>query len=67
MKGNDMEEDVELQLAELARRLAVVERDLAVIKSNYATKADVVELKYSVIIWVISAVILAQVFAAVLK
>jgi ABC-type metal ion transport system substrate-binding protein len=67
MKGNDMEEDVELQLAELARRLAVVERDLAVIKSNYATKADVAELKYSVIIWVISAVILTQVFAAVLK
>ena len=48
-------------------RLASLERDVAVIKSNYSTKADVSEAKNSVIMWVVSAILLAQLLPAILK
>ncbi|TFW35372.1 hypothetical protein E4O92_02180 [Massilia horti] len=52
---------------QITARMAKVEQELAVIKSNYATKADVLEAKNSIIMWVISAVFLAQVLPALLK
>jgi outer membrane murein-binding lipoprotein Lpp len=55
------------QVEELNARMFAVEKDLAVIKSNYATKADVLEAKNSVIMWVISAVFLAQLLPLLLK
>lgn len=48
-------------------RLASLDRDVAVIKSNYATKADVSDAKNSVIMWVVSAIFLAQLLPAPLK
>jgi hypothetical protein len=51
----------------LTARMYAVEKDLAVIKSNYATKTDVVEAKNSVIMWVVSAIFLAQVLPALIK
>lgn len=50
-----------------SERLAAIEKDVAVIKSNYATKADIAEAKNSVIMWVVSAILLAQLLPPILK
>lgn len=59
--------DMESRVKKLEEDLSSVKMDLAVIKSNYATKADIAEAKNSIIMWVVSAVLLAQVLPAILK
>ena len=66
--------DMEARIAKLealaektSERLAAIEKDMAVVKSNYSTKADVLESKNSVILWVISAFLLTQLLPAILK
>jgi hypothetical protein len=69
-EGSQMEARVaklEVLAEKTVERLGALERDVAVIKSNYATKADVAEAKNSVIMWVVSAILLAQLLPALLK
>lgn len=55
-------------------RLILIEKDTAIIKTqmdaftkHYATKADLTEAKNSIIMWVVSAILLAQLLPALLK
>jgi predicted nucleic acid-binding Zn-ribbon protein len=55
------------RITSLDERLTRVEQDLTVIKSNYATQADVLAAKNSIIMWVVSAIFLAQLLPMLAK
>lgn len=61
------DQTMEPRIQKLETELAIVKTDVAVIKSNYATKADVMEAKYSIIIWIVSAFLLTQLLPVLLK
>jgi hypothetical protein len=48
-------------------QMTSLETSMAVIRSNYATKADVSEAKNAIIMWVVSAILLAQILPMLLK
>lgn len=48
-------------------RLAKIEGKQDEFSKHYATKADLTEAKNSIIMWVVSAILLAQVLPAILK
>ncbi len=53
-------ERVEDRLERLEGETHVLKADVAVIKSNYATKTDVANARSSIILWIVSAIFLAQ-------
>jgi hypothetical protein len=86
---NDRVDILEAIAANTAERLLALERDVAIMKANNATKSDLAELKFdlaevkaelkadikvavaeaktSTIMWVVSAIFLAQLLPALLK
>jgi ABC-type metal ion transport system substrate-binding protein len=60
-----------MELAErvtsLERELPAMKTDIAVVKSNYASKADLSNARNAIIVWVVSAVFMAQLLPVFLK
>lgn len=54
-------------VAAIDRRLNTLEKDVEVIKANYATKADVSDAKNTIIMWVVGSVLVAQVLSPLIK
>ena len=55
------------RLDKLEQDATGIKADVAVIKATHATKADVAEAKTGIVIWVVMAVVLAQLLPALTK
>ena len=69
-KLEEIAEETAKRLVSLEQDVTAIKQDIAVIKStmtHYATKADVSDAKASIIMWVVSAVLLAQVLPMLLR
>ncbi|MCD6620961.1 hypothetical protein J1F62_20540 [Klebsiella michiganensis] len=59
------DDDMQQRVRDLEKDVQSIKTDLAVMKSNYATKEDVSNAKNSIIMWVVGAVIFAQLIPAI--
>jgi hypothetical protein len=59
--------NMEHKLDGIKEELTSIKLDVAVIKANGATKAELAEAKTSIIVWVVSAVFLAQLIPSLVK
>jgi hypothetical protein len=58
-------DDMMQRIRELEKDLQQMKTDIAVVRSNYATKADVSEAKNSIIVWVVGAVVISQIIPSI--
>lgn len=56
--------EIVARVAELEKTTKQMQIDVAVVRSNYATKSDVAEATTRIIMWVVGAIIFAQVLPA---
>ncbi|MDK9634289.1 hypothetical protein [Enterobacter hormaechei] len=63
--GNGGGDDMQQRVKELEKDMQQMKTDIAVMRSNYATKSDVSDAKTSIIIWVVGAVVFSQLIPAI--
>lgn len=59
--------DMDARIAKLETDVTAIKIDVAVIKLNGATKTDVAEAKSSIILWIASAIFVAQLIPTVVR
>ncbi|ENN8375825.1 MULTISPECIES: hypothetical protein [Providencia] len=65
--GNGGGDDMQQRIKELEKEVVSMKTDVAVIKSNYATKNDVTSAKNSIILWVVGAFFLTQIMPTAIE
>lgn len=58
--GDGGGEDMLQRIKDLEKDTQQMKTDIAIMRSNYATKTDVSDAKNSIILWVVGAVVFAQ-------
>lgn len=58
---------IKVDVASIKTDMAVLKNEVGSFAKHYATKADVTEAKNSIIMWVVSAILLAQLLPPILK
>ena len=58
---------MEKRIDKLESSLAAIELDVGILKATSATKSDLAEAKTTIILWIVTAVILAQILPGLLR